>query len=294
MTRNVLSFLIVAGLCNPLVAQQRRTTDRPAAPPRAAASDTKNAAAPETPAPEVPDTEPRAKVVEYGDKDVVRLNTKLRYTTLIVLPKNERILDFTCGDKEFWVVSGTENFAFVKPAKAGALTNLNLITAAGRIYSFVLAEVSQSDLTPDLKVFVEHKEDGMIPEPSGPPQFVSARVVEDCRQQIELAKEETRQVKQESQAAIDRAISQFISNVRFPYRFDAGKKPFFVRAMYTDKQFTYIQARPEETPTLYEIKDDKPNLVNFQYKNGVYVVEKILDQGYLAIGKEKLSFKKDE
>ena len=108
MTRNVLSFLIVAGLCNPLVAQQRRTTDRPAAPPRAAASDTKNAAAPETPAPEVPDTEPRAKVVEYGDKDVVRLNTKLRYTTLIVLPKNERILDFTCGDKEFWVVSGTE------------------------------------------------------------------------------------------------------------------------------------------------------------------------------------------
>ena len=85
-----------------------------------------------------------------------------------------------------------------------------------------------------------------------------------------------------------------MSNVRFPYRFEAGKKPFFVRAMYHDDKFTYIQARPEETPTLYEIKDGKPNLVNFSYKDGVYVVDKILDQGYLAIGKRKLAFTREE
>src|SRR5262249_31657878 len=107
------------------------------------------------------------------------------------------------------------------------------------------------------------------------------------------AKDETRRVKDSAQAVIDQGISRFVSNVRFPYRFDAGKRPFLVRAMYTDDKFTYIQARPEETPTLYEIKDGKPNLVNFQYKDGVYVVEKILEQGYLAIGKEKLIFKRE-
>ena len=82
--------------------------------------------------------------------------------------------------------------------------------------------------------------------------------------------------------------------MRFPYRFEAGKKPFLVRAMYHDDRFTYIQARPEETPTLYEIKDGQPNLVNFDYKDGVYVIEKILDRGYLAIGKQKLPFAREE
>ena len=46
-------------------------------------------------------------------------SARLRFTTLIVLPKAEQILDFVCGDKEFWVVNGAQNFAYVKPAKAG-------------------------------------------------------------------------------------------------------------------------------------------------------------------------------
>ena len=134
----------------------------------------------------------------------------------------------------------------------------------------------------------------MVSAASARPKFVSAQVADDYRQQVEIAKEETRQVKQATQSAIDNGVSKFLANVRFPYRFEAGKKPFFVRAMYHDEKFTYIQARPEETPTLYEMKDGKPNLVNFEYKNGVYVVEKILDRGYLAIGKQKLGFTRAE
>lgn len=252
----------------------------------------KTAAAAEPPA---PDTQLTATVVRYNDKDVVKVRTKLRYTTLIVLPKNEQILDFTCGDKEFWVVNGTQNFAYIKPAKTGAQTNLNLITASGNIYSFVLVEVSDHpNAQPDLKVFIELQDESMASVAGGSPKFVSSAVVEDYRQQAEIAKEETRQIKQSAQSAIDSGISKFLANVRFPYRFEAGKKPFFVRAMYHDDKFTYIQARPEETPTLYEVKDGKPNLVNFDYKDGVYVVEKILDEGYLAIGKQKLNFLRQE
>ena len=237
---------------------------------------------------------PEAKVVQYGDKDVIRLKTKIRYTTLIVLPKNEQILDFTCGDKEYWVVNGSANLAYVKPAKPGAQTNLNLITASGNIYSFTLLEVSETpEGTPDLKVFVEPKDQSMISNVSTPPKFVSTQVVDDYRQQVALAKDETRQVRESAQNEIDRGITRFIGNMRFPYRFEAGRKPFYVRAIYNDDKFTYIQARPEETPALYEIKDGKPNLVDFTYQNGVYVVAKILDAGYLAIGKQKLSFKRE-
>ena len=252
-------------------------------------------ASPKPAASEVVEGQPQTKTVHYGDKDVVRLKTKLRYTTLIVLPKSEQILDFTCGDKEFWVVNGNANFAYVKPAKVGAQTNLNLITASGNIYSFTLTEVSElSEASPDLKVFVEPKEESMISAASSAPKFVSAQALDDYRQQVTIAKEETRQAKESAQSEIDRGITKFIGNMRFPYRFEAGKKPFFVRAMYNDDKFTYIQARPEETPTLYEIKDGKPNLINFEYKNGVYVVDKILDRGYLVVGKQKLAFKREE
>lgn len=237
---------------------------------------------------------PAAKHVLYGEEDVVKINAKLRYTTLLVLPKSEKILDFICGDKEFWVVNGNENLAYIKPAKPGSQTNLSLVTASGNIYSFLLEEVSESSQSPDLKVFLEPKEDSMLAAAKAPQRFVSAREVDECRQQVELAKAELQQGKDNAQASIDAAITRFLSNVRFPYRFEAGKKPFLVRAIYHDDRFTYIQARPEETPTLFEIKDGKPNLIQFEYKNGVYVTGKIIDRGYLAIGKLKLEFVRQE
>lgn len=235
------------------------------------------------------------KTVPYTEREVINIRTKLRFTTMIMLPKNEEILDFTCGDKTFWVIEGNQNLAHVKPAKVGARTNLNLVTASGNIYSFLLTEVGEdSQLQPDLKVFVELKDDGMASAASGPARFVPAQTLADYRQQLELAKQETLKVQAAAQTAIEEGKKSFIDHVRFPYRFEAGKKPFYVRAMFTDEKFTYIQARPEETPTLYEIKDGKPSLVDFQYKEGLYVVTKIVDRGYLTVGKRKLKFKKED
>jgi type IV secretory pathway VirB9-like protein len=240
-----------------------------------------------------------ATVVEYGERDVVRLKAKLRYTTLIVLPKNEQILDFTCGDKEYWIVNGTQNFAYVKPARANSQTNLNLITASGNVYSFVLSEVSSSaDVEPDLKVFVQPKDGPMISALNGAPKFVSAAQLEDYRQQIEMAKEETRQTKNTAQSTIDREVTKFRGDyptgLKFVYRFERDQKPFLVDAIYHDDKFTYIRANPQETPALYEIKDGKPNLINFEYRNGTYIVSKILDSGYLSIGKARMNFVRQE
>jgi len=94
------------------------------------------------------DSEPGAKTIHYGYKDVVKLNTKVRFTTLIELPKDEQILDFVCGDKDLWVLNGNQNFAYIKPAKEGTTTNRNLITASGNIYSFLLVEIYRTAEAP--------------------------------------------------------------------------------------------------------------------------------------------------
>jgi type IV secretion system protein VirB9 len=246
------------------------------------------------PAPEVP-TPLGAKVITYSDREVARINTKIRFSTLLVLPPSEKILDYVTGDKDYWVIEGSQNLAYIKPAKAGAQTNLNLVTASSNVYSFLLVEISDTgNAEPDLKVYVKTKDEAAVSGVGVAPRFVSVQELESVRQQLAAAKEETRQAQQACQSEISKRINLFISNVRFPYRFEAGRKPFHVRSIYNDDKFTYIQARPEETPTLYEIKDGKPNLVNFDYKDGVYVVDKILDRGYLVVGKQKLGFRREE
>jgi type IV secretion system protein VirB9 len=68
------------------------------------------------------------------------------------------------------------------------------------------------------------------------------------------------------------------------------ERPFLVRAMWHDGQFTYLHSDAAELPALYELKDGKPSLVNFQVQRGTYVVPKILERGYLALGNAKLAF----
>src|SRR5947209_20186453 len=81
-------------------------------------------------------TTSEARTVKYAAKDNVRITTPPRFTTLILLPPQERILDFVIGDKDAWVLEGTQNFAYLKPTKPGLETSVNLITAAGNIYTF--------------------------------------------------------------------------------------------------------------------------------------------------------------
>src|ERR1700733_12166058 len=68
-----------------------------------------------------------SRTVKYSQREVVPIRAKVRFSTLIVLPENEDILDFSTGDKEFWIVNGIHNLCYVKPAEAGIRTNLNLV-----------------------------------------------------------------------------------------------------------------------------------------------------------------------
>jgi type IV secretion system protein VirB9 len=227
--------------------------------------------------------------VSVTERGIVPVQTKLRFTTLIILPDGERILDFVCGDKDFWAISGVENLAYVKPAKSGASTNLNLVTASGRVYSFLLTEGAAE---PDLKLYVTS--DGLAERTNTTPRFYTSAEVDQARQEVERARQETATAQKASAQAAETAIAQFRASypmqLRFPYRFRAHEKPFFVSAIYHDGTFTYIRANATELPSLYELRDDAPNLVSFQVERGVYVVPKVIEQGYLAIGKQRFYF----
>jgi type IV secretion system protein VirB9 len=56
-----------------------------------------------------------ARVVKYGQYDIVPLKAKLRSSTLIMLPEKEEILDFTTGDKEFWITNSAHNLCSIHP-----------------------------------------------------------------------------------------------------------------------------------------------------------------------------------
>ena len=236
-----------------------------------------------------------ARVVKYAKEDIVPVHAKLRFSTLIVLPDDEEILDFTTGDREFWIINGSHNLCYVHPAQAGTKSNLNLITASGHVYSFVLTEISSDpNAQPDLKLFVEPKEGtGSSGTLRG---YVRAADAEAYKKELEAAHAQAAEQIRAAQSHASEEINQFRSSyptkLQFDYTLDPklSREPFLVSAIYRDDTFTYIRCGAREKPSLYEVKDGRPNLVPFQVENGVYVVPKILDAGYLAVGKKKLSF----
>lgn len=222
--------------------------------------------------------------VSVNERTVVNLSTRVRFTTMIVLPDGEEILDVICGDRDFWIISAADNVAHVKPAKAGAETNLNLVTARGTIYSFLLSEKSDKS-QPDLKVYV-------VAEQSAPARqkYYSAAEVERIQGELTEAREATTRADQRARDAIAAERQQYPSRLEFPYGPVKFEKPFLVRAIWHDGQSTYVRAEAKELPTLYELQDGKPSIVNFQVHDGTYVVPKVLERAYLALGDERLSF----
>lgn len=244
-------------------------------------------------------TETGARVVKYSKEDIVPVHAKLRFSTLIVLPDDEEILDFTTGDREFWVINGSHNLCYIHPAQAGIRSNLNLITASGHVYSFLLTEItSDANTQPDLKLFIEPKEGssvGMVLR-----GYVHAADAEAYRKELTELRQQTAEQVRNAQAHATEEVGQFraayATKLRFDYVLDqkASREPFLVSAIYHDDTFTYIRCAAREKPVFYEMKDGKPNLVSFQLENGVYIIPKIVDSGYLAVGKKKLNFTRQE
>jgi type IV secretion system protein VirB9 len=224
-----------------------------------------------------------ARTVQYHSQDIVAIRAKVKYTTLIELPTAEKIMQAATGDKDFWIVDVVGNFCFVHPAKQNIASNLNLITDKGNIYSFTLQDISGSSAEPDLKVIVEPADRSAIVAASGPPQFVPAAQLEQSKQQVNALQSHVEQ-------AVDEYKSGYPTQLKFDYVYKANQAPFDIQSIYHDDKFTYIKTNAPEKFSVYEMKDGKPNLVTYDLREGTYIIPKVMDDGYVELGKKRMNF----
>jgi type IV secretory pathway VirB9-like protein len=259
---------------------------------------------PKTPAPAsvAVNLETLARVVKMGSYDVIPLYARQRFTTVIELPEGEEIMRVICGDsgpkgEGNWQVDRFANLAFIKPAIENSRTSLNLLTTTGRTYSFTIEESSMH--ATDLKVKVESKEESLLSAGSMAVKYVPVEQVNDYRAMAQLAQqklEKSELAVAEQIAAMGKKMAEESARVeaavpaRMKFYDWSPSKIFAVESIWNDGRFTYIKATPQEVPALYEIKDDKPNLVDFQFAPGLYTVPKVIERGYLTIGKKRFDF----
>jgi type IV secretion system protein VirB9 len=227
--------------------------------------------------------ETSARTVQYHSQDIVPIHAKLKYTTLIEVPPSEKIMEAATGDKDFWVVDVVGNFCFVHPAKAGISSNLNLITDKGNIYSFTLQDVSSTAEMPDLKVLVQPADRSSIVASNGPAQYVPAAQLDQSKAQLAAVQTHITQ-------AVDEYKSAYPLALKFDYTFRANEAPFDIQSIYHDDKFTYIKTNAPEKFSVYEMKDGKPDLVNYDLRDGTYIIPKIMDSGYVELGKKRMDF----
>ncbi|WP_420449789.1 TrbG/VirB9 family P-type conjugative transfer protein [Candidatus Palauibacter sp.] len=243
----------------------------------------------------------RVPVPEEGNERIPRLRARVRHTTVIVLPTEERILDFVAGDSEYWHLTGAANVAYLKPLAEDAATNVALVCESGRIYSFLVSEHGEEP--PHLVVRVEAGAEaaGM----SGTPGFVARSEVAAYRQMAAQAADAAGLAREEAEAGIAEAQEQAAAEIeafhasyperlRFEYRLDRGasERPFLIEAMWHDGLFTYIRSHAQESPALYELTDGEPSLVAFDLtEDGLYIARRVLGDGWLQIGEERLRWR---
>ena len=144
------------------------------------------------------------RIIEAQDQ-IVRIQAKTRHTTVIVLPAAEDILDFVVGDSEYWHLTGAANLAFLKPIAEGVATNVALVCASGRIYSFLVTEASAGE--PHLIVRVESPQidDPRISPGVNTPAFVRRSQVTAYQEMAETAMQTVATVQEEAEVRVAEA-----------------------------------------------------------------------------------------
>ena len=204
------------------------------------------------------------RLADAPEEHVYQLTTRLRHTTVITLPVGEAILDYVVGDAEYWHLTGSANVAFLKPVAEGIETNIALVCASGRIYTFLVRETSLVD--PNLVVRIEatgSDPDSIAGGPLGglrEPVFVSRDQVRGFELMAAQAQLELATVRAEALADLDAYRADYPTRIRHAYKLhrDAADWPWLIEAMWHDGQFTYVRSSAQETPAIYEEQDGQP------------------------------------
>ncbi len=180
----------------------------------------------------------------------------------------------------------------VKPKLANATTDIHIISDHGNEYTLQLQDISGApDSHFDSKVLIVPGDKAAQNRLTDMPVFVPAVELEKAKQETAAAQAaQTAEVKAEATKA-ETYRSQYPGSLHFDYTWDAKKaRELGLQQIWRDDKFTYLRGQFQETPVLYELKDGKGSLINFDYSAGLYTVPKQLDNGYLTIGKKRVDF----
>ena len=241
---------------------------------------------------------PRTITVSEADAPPV-IRAGLLQSTLILLPDQEKIASVFAGDTVDWVFDGghvPSRFISIKPKVAGSTTDVHIVSDHGNEYTLQLREVSGDDDPHfDSKIFIAPGDKTAKDRLAELPIFVPATELDKVKQEAVAARAAEAAMLKAEQTKEEAYRSQYPGSLHFDYTWDKSKgKELGLQAIWRDDKFTYLRGQFQETPALYEVKDKKPSLINFDFANGLYTVPKELDDGYLAIGKQKVEFHRTE
>ncbi|ADW71391.1 TrbG/VirB9 family P-type conjugative transfer protein [Granulicella tundricola] len=237
---------------------------------------------------------PRTIAVHDSEAPPV-VRTGILQSTLIMLPAEEKVATVFGGNTADWVFDGghvASRFISVKPKVANSTTNVHIVSDHGNEYTLQLTEITGDlDQHFDSKVFVTPGDQPGKDKLAAMPVFVPAAELEKAKQETEAARAaETAAVKAQTTKA-EQYRSSYPGTLHFDYSWDPRKgRELGLQQIWHDDRFTYLRGQFQETPALYEMKDGKPSLINFDFADGLYTIPKDVAHGYLEIGKKKVDF----
>ncbi len=243
---------------------------------------------------------PRTIVVLDSETPPV-IRAGLLQSTLIMLPAEEKVATVFGGDTVSWVFDGghvASRYISIKPKLANSTTDIHIVSDHGNEYTLQLREISaDSDEHFDSKVFITPGDKAGKEKLAELPVFVPAAEAKEKEDQLqkEVTAAKTAATTQQKAAATEaeQYRSTYPGQLHFDYSWDQKKGATLgIQQIWRDDKFTYLRGHFQETPALYELKDGKGSLINFDFNNGLYTVPKTVEMGYLAIGKQKVEFKR--
>jgi type IV secretory pathway VirB9-like protein len=259
----------------------------------ALATNSANASTPPEPHRLQPNAPRSVTVTEAETPPVIRAG--LLQSTLILLPAEEKIATVFGGDTVDWVFDGghvASRFISVKPKLANTTTDIHIVSDHGNEYTLQLQEISgDADAHFDSKVFIVPGDKAAKDRLTDMPVFVPAAELDKAKQEAVAAKAAQTAVVKAEESKAEEYRSQYPGSLHFDYSWDQKKgKQLGLQQIWHDDKFTYLRGQFQETPALYELKDKKGSLINFDYNSGLYTVPKQLDNVYLTIAKQKVEF----
>ena len=222
----------------------------------------------------------------------------LLQSTLILLPAEEKVATVFGGDTVDWVFDGghvASRFISIKPKLAGSTTDVHIISDHGNEYTLELHEISaDGDPHFDSKVFVTPGEKAGKDKLAELPVFVPAAELDRVKQEAAAAAAVAATEHKTAATEAEQYRSSYPGQLHFDYTWDKKKAAALgLQQIWRDDRFTYLRGQFQETPALYETKDGKGSLINFDFANGLYTIPKTVLMGYLAIGKQRVDFHRE-